>query len=127
MRAMSQNREACAIYGIKFEQISFLTFGISSGLTGLAAALVSPLLDVLPTMGVLLTLKAFAAVIMGGFGQVSGAVHAAFMIGRIEALGAGYSHYFYIDSAYRDAFPFGMMFLDFYLGLQGLFGKRVGI
>ncbi len=127
MRAMSQNREACAIYGIKVKQISFLTFGISSGLTGLAAALVSPLFNILPTMGVLLTLKAFAAVIMGGFGQVSGAIYAAFMIGLIEALGAGYSHYFYIDSAYRDAFPFGMMILVLLFKPQGLFGKRIGI
>jgi len=127
MRAMSQNREACAIHGIEVNRISILTFGISSGLTGLAAALVSPLFNILPTMGVLLTLKAFAAVIMGGFGQVSGAIYAAFIIGLVEALGAGYSHHLYINSAYRDAFPFGMMILVLLFKPQGLFGKKVGI
>lgn len=127
MRAMSQNREACAIYGIKVKQISVLTFAISSGLTGLAAALASPLFNILPTMGVLLILKAFAAVIMGGFGQVSGTIYAAFIIGLIEALGAGYSYHIYIDSAYRDAFPFGMMILVLLFKPRGLFGKRVGI
>ena len=89
---MSQNREACAIHGINVRHISILTFAISSGLTGLAAALISPLFNVLPTMGTLLTLKAFAAVIMGGFGRVSGAIYASFLIGFAEAFAAGYGH-----------------------------------
>ncbi len=127
MRAVSQNREACAVHGIKVHRISRLTFGISSGLAGLAAALVSPLFNVLPTMGSLLILKAFAAVIMGGFGQVSGAIYAAFLIGLTEALAAGYIHHLHIDSAYRDAFPFGMMILVLVFKPHGLFGKKVGI
>jgi branched-chain amino acid transport system permease protein len=127
MRAMSQNREACAVHGINVKNISILTFAISSGLTGLAAALLSPLFNVLPTMGTLLTLKAFAAVIMGGFGRVSGAIYASFIIGLTEALAAGYSHHLNIDSAYRDAFPFGMMILVLLFRPFGLFGKKVGI
>ncbi len=127
MRAMSQNREACAVHGINVRNISILTFAISSGLTGLAAALLSPLFNVLPTMGTLLTLKAFAAVIMGGFGRVSGAIYASFIIGLTEALAAGYSHHLHIDSAYRDAFPFGMMILVLLFRPLGLFGKKVGI
>jgi branched-chain amino acid transport system permease protein len=127
MRAMSQNREACAIFGINVRKISVLTFAISSGLTGLAAALIAPLFNVLPTMGTLLTLKAFAAVIMGGFGRVSGAIYASFLIGLVEALAAGYSHHLGIDSAYRDAFPFGMMILVLLFRPAGLFGRKVGI
>jgi branched-chain amino acid transport system permease protein len=127
MRAVSQNREACAVHGIKVYRISTLTFGISSGLAGLAGALVAPLFNVLPTMGMLLVLKAFAAVIMGGFGQVSGAIYAAFLIGLTEALAAGYIHHLHIDSAYRDAFPFGMMILVLIFRPHGLFGKKVGI
>ncbi len=127
MRAMSQNREACAVYGINVRKISVLTFAISSGLTGLAASLISPLFNILPTMGVLVTLKAFAAVIMGGFGRVSGAIYASFMIGLTEALAAGYGHHLNIDSAYRDAFPFGMMILVLLFRPHGLFGKKVGI
>jgi branched-chain amino acid transport system permease protein len=127
MRAMSQNREACAIYGINIRHISILTFAISSGLTGLAAALLSPLFSVLPTMGVLISLKAFAAVIMGGFGRVSGAIYASFIIGLTEAFASGYAHLIYIDPAYRDAFPFGIMILVLLFKPYGLFGKRVGI
>ena len=127
MRAMSQNREACAIHGINVRHISILTFAISSGLTGLAAALISPLFNVLPTMGTLLTLKAFAAVIMGGFGRVSGAIYASFLIGFAEAFAAGYGHLLNIESAYRDAFPFGLMILVLLFRPQGLFGKKVGI
>lgn len=127
MRAMSQNREACAIHGINVRRISILTFGISAGLTGLAAALISPLFNILPTMGTLLTLKAFAAVIMGGFGRVNGAIYASFLIGLAEAFGAGYGHLLNIESAYRDAFPFGLMILVLLFRPFGLFGKKVGI
>ncbi len=44
-----------------------------------------------------------------------------------EALAAGYGHHLNIDSAYRDAFPFGMMILVLLFKPQGLFGKKVGI
>jgi branched-chain amino acid transport system permease protein len=127
MRAMSQSREACAVHGINVKRLCVLTFGLSAGLAGLAAASTSPLFNILPTMGSLLTLKAFAAVIMGGFGQVSGAIYASFIIGLTEALAAGYGHHIHIDSAYRDAFPFGMMILVLLFKPHGLFGKKVGI
>jgi branched-chain amino acid transport system permease protein len=127
MRAMSQSREACAVHGINVKRLCVLTFGISAGLAGLAAASTSPLFNILPTMGSLLTLKAFAAVIMGGFGQVNGAIFASFIIGLTEALASGYGHHIHIDSAYRDAFPFGMMILVLLFKPHGLFGKKVGI
>lgn len=127
MRAVSQNREACVIYGIDVRRVATITFGIGSGLAGLAAALMSPLFNILPTMGILLTMKAFAAVIMGGFGNVKGAILAAYIIGITEALAVSYSHYLSIDSAYKDGFAYGILIMVLLFRPQGLFGRRVGI
>ncbi len=127
MRAISQNREASEIYGIEVQKVAAIAFGIGSGLVALAAGFMSPLFNILPTMGSLLTLKAFAAVIMGGFGNVKGAIFAAYMIGIAEALAVGYGHYINIESAYKDAFAYGALILVLLIRPQGLFGKKVGI
>lgn len=122
MRAVSQNREMCQIVGIDVQRIALITFAISSGLAGLAAALMAPLFSVTPTMGSLLTLKALAAVILGGLGQVNGAFYAAFLLGLVEALFGGYVNY-----AYRDVVSFGLFVLILFVRPQGLFGRRVGL
>jgi branched-chain amino acid transport system permease protein len=127
MRAISQNRDASEIYGVDIRKVSEVTIGIGAGLAALAAGFMSPLFNILPTMGLLLVLKAFAAVIMGGFGNVKGAIYAAYLIGIIEALAIGYSHHLNIESAYKDVFVYGIMILVLLLRPQGLFGKKVGI
>ena len=122
MRAMSQNREACAVVGVDVQRVALATFGISAALAGASAALVSPLFNIFPDVGSLLTLKAFAAVIVGGFGFVKGAIAAAFLIGLAESLAAGYVSY-----AYKDAIAFVVMVLVLLVRPQGLFGRRIGI
>ncbi len=122
MRAMSQNREACAVVGVDIRRIALATFAVSGGLAGAAAGLVSPLFNIFPDMGALLTLKAFAAVIVGGFGYVKGAIAASFLIGITESLAAGYISY-----AYKDAFAFLMMIAVLLWRPHGLFGRRIGI
>jgi branched-chain amino acid transport system permease protein len=119
MKAMSQNRDACAVVGVDVRRISTLTFAISCGLMGLSAGLVSPLFSIFPTMGLGLTFKALAAVIMGGFGQVNAAIYGALILGVTEALAAGY-----IASDYKDAIAFAMMILVLLLRPQGLLGRR---
>jgi branched-chain amino acid transport system permease protein len=122
MRAMSQNREACAVVGVDVQQVAMATFAISAALAGGAAVLVSPLFNIFPDVGALLTLKAFAAVIVGGFGYVKGAIAAAFLIGLAESLAAGYVSY-----AYKDAIAFVVMVIVLLVRPQGLFGRRIGI
>src|SRR2546425_11122547 len=65
MRAMSQNREACAVVGVDVQRVARATFALSALLAGVAAALVTPLFNIYPDMGALLTVKAFAAVVVG--------------------------------------------------------------
>jgi branched-chain amino acid transport system permease protein len=122
MRAVSQNREACAVVGVDIERVARTTFALSAALAGAAAALVSPLFSIFPDVGALLTLKAFAAVIVGGFGYVKGAIAAAFLIGVAESLAAGYVSY-----AYKDAIAFILMVAILLWRPQGLFGHRIGI
>lgn len=122
MRAMSQNREACAVVGIEVKKISTVTFAASAALVALGAGLVDPLYNIEPTMGTILILKAFAAVIMGGFGQVKGAIYAAFILGIAEALTAGY-----FSSEFKDAIAFVLIIAVLLFRPQGLFGRKVGL
>ena len=122
MRAMSQNREACAVVGVDVQHVALATFAISAALAAAAAVLVSPLFHIFPDVGTLLTLKAFAAVITGGFGYVRGAIAASFLIGITESLAAGYISY-----AFKDAIAFVVMVAVLLVRPQGLFGRRIGI
>ena len=122
MRAMSQNREACAVVGVDVQRVAMVAFAVSAALAAAAAALVSPLFNIFPDMGTGLTLKAFAAVVTGGFGYVNGAIAASFLIGVTEALAGSYVSY-----AYKDAIAFIIMIAVLLWRPQGLFGRRIGI
>lgn len=122
MRAVSQNRLMCYAVGIDVKKVAMTSFAISGALAGLAAALIAPIFSVTPTMGSLLTLKGLAAVIMGGLGQVNGAFYAAFIMGLLEAMFAGY-----VSFAYKDVVSFGLFILVLLFRPRGLFGKRIGL
>jgi branched-chain amino acid transport system permease protein len=122
MRAMSQNREACAVVGVDVQRVALVTFAVSAALAAVAAVLVSPLFNIFPDMGTGLTLKAFAAVVAGGFGYVNGAIAASFLIGVVEALAGSYISY-----AYKDAIAFLIMIAVLLWRPAGLFGRRIGI
>lgn len=122
MRAVSQNREACAVVGVDVQRVALVTFALSAALAATAAVLVSPLFNIFPDMGTGLTLKAFAAVVAGGFGYVNGAIAASFLIGIVEALAGSYISY-----AYKDAIAFLIMIGVLLWRPAGLFGRRIGI
>ena len=122
MRAVSQNREMCEVVGIDVRRIALITFAIGGAITGLAAALITPLFSVYPNMGLMLTLKALAAIVMGGMGQVNGAIYASFIMGLAESFFGGY-----VSFAFRDAISFGLFILVLLVRPRGLFGKRIGL
>jgi branched-chain amino acid transport system permease protein len=122
MRAVSQNREAAEAAGIEVGAIALVTFAVGTALVGLGNVLVTPVYSVFPAMGMMLTLKAFAVMTVGGFGRVNGTVLAALLLGVVEALGTGY-----LDSAFTDAFAFVAMILVLLFAPYGLFGRKVGI
>jgi len=122
MRAVSQNREVAEILGININRISSVTFAIGASFCGLSGALVGPIIGISPEMGVDPTLKAFAIVILGGFGNVMGAIYAAFIIGLGENLFAAY-----VSGTFKDVLAFVLMLLILLIKPGGIFGKKVGI
>ncbi len=122
MRAVSQNRDMCLVVGIDVRKIAMITFAIAGGITGIAAALITPLFSVYPNMGALLTLEALAAIVMGGMGQVNGAIYSALILGMVEGLYGGY-----VSFAYKTVISFSLFVLVLLVRPRGLFGKKIGL
>jgi branched-chain amino acid transport system permease protein len=120
LQATSQDKEMAALLGIPVAGMIMFTFVYSAILGGVAGILVAPVLFVSIQMGSTIALKAFAATIIGGFGDVAGAIIGGFAIGVVETLGAGY-----ISAPYKDAFAFVVLIGFLALKPQGLFGERV--
>ncbi len=90
MRAAAENREVAVLLGIDTGRIFPLAFGIGTSLVGVAGGLMSPVLATFPTVGTLFTLTAFVVVVLGGMGDVVGAMLGGMIIGLTEALIATY-------------------------------------
>jgi branched-chain amino acid transport system permease protein len=123
MRATFQDRETATLMGVQVDAISTLTFAMGSSLAGAAGALLGPVFLVTPTMGDLASLKAFAVVILGGLGNITGATIGGFALAAVEEMGAGY-----LSSAYRDAMGFLVIIAVLAFRPTGLFARaeRVG-
>lgn len=118
MRATAQNPEMAALLGIDINRIAEVTFLIGGALAGAAGSLIGPIFLIYPAMGLMACLKAFVVVILGGLGNVMGAVIAGFALGIIESLGAGF-----ISSAYKDFFAFIVLILVLWARPEGFLGK----
>ena len=101
LQATSQDKEMASLLGISVSAMIMITFIYSAVLGGLAGILVAPVLFVSIQMGSTIALKAFAATIIGGFGDVTGAIIGGLALGVIETFGAAY-----ISVPYKDAFAF---------------------
>src|SRR5882724_11346676 len=120
LQATSQDKEMAALLGIPVATMIMLTFVYSALLGGVAGILVAPILFVSIQMGSTIALKAFAATIIGGFGDVKGAIVGGIFIGVIESFAA-----YYISVPYKDAYAFMMLFLVLVFRPQGFFGEKV--
>ncbi|HYZ61670.1 MAG TPA: branched-chain amino acid ABC transporter permease [Acetobacteraceae bacterium] len=118
MRATAQDPEAARLMGIKTSRIIALIFAYAAVLAGLAGWLVAPLFYVSSDMGVNLSLRAFAATILGGFGSIPGALAGGLILGVMESAGS-----FYISSEYIDVIAFGVLAAMLVLRPQGIFGE----
>ena len=120
LQATSQDKDMARLLGIPVALMIAITFVYSSALGGLAGVLVGPVLFVSIGMGSIIALKAFAATIIGGFGDVKGAIVGGLFIGVVESFAA-----YYISVPYKDAYAFLMLFLVLIFRPQGFFGERV--
>jgi branched-chain amino acid transport system permease protein len=123
MRATFQDSDAAALMGVNIRAVHTATFAIGSGLAAAAGALLGPVFLVEPTMGDLASLKAFAIVILGGLGNLTGATIGGFVLALVEEMGAGY-----ISSGYRDAMGFAIIIVVLLIKPTGLFARaeRIG-
>ena len=122
MRGVAQNRAAAMMVGIDTRVVSRLAVAIGIGLSGLAGAALAPIYSVHPLMGFAFVFKAFAIIIIGGLGNVSGAAIAAVMLGVIESFAGGL-----LPLAMTDAVAFIAMIAVLLLRPQGLFGRGVRV
>src|SRR5712671_6436159 len=120
MQATSQDKEMASLLGIPVAWMIMLTFIYSAFLGGLAGILVAPVLFVTVGMGSAIAMKAFAATIIGGFGNVTGAIVGGLALGVVETFGAAY-----VSVPYKDAFAFLVLFGFLLVRPQGLFGERI--
>ena len=119
MQAVSHNHMAAALMGISVDRIITFTFMIGSALAaaaGVLVALQSPRIE--PYMGILPGLKAFVAAVLGGIGNIPGAVVGGLVMGLAEVLVVGY-----VSPTYRDAIAFILLILILLVRPAGLLGK----
>jgi branched-chain amino acid transport system permease protein len=129
MRATAENPRVAALMGIKPDVVISATFIIGAMLAAIAGVMwASNYGTVQHAMGFMPGLKAFVAAVMGGIGNLGGAVLGGLLLGLIEALGAGYLGKLtggFLGSQYTDIFAFIMLALVLTLRPSGLLGERV--
>jgi branched-chain amino acid transport system permease protein len=150
MRATAQNAQVAGLMGIDVNRVIAVTFVIGAALGAVAGVLFGTYYGIAQyTMGSILGLKAFSAAVLGGIGNIPGAMLGGVLLGLVEALGAGYigeftdlcqyawpaarieacagdGHFILFGSNYQDVFAFLVLILVLVLRPQGLLGERVG-
>ena len=119
LRAVSQDRETAGLMGINPNYIIMLTFIIASALAGMSGALLGPVLVLTPFAGTSVIVKAFAIVIIGGFGNVEGTIIAGLIVGLIES----YTTQF-LDPGLIDIIVFALLLLTLAVRPTGLIAER---
>ncbi|TMQ51390.1 MAG: branched-chain amino acid ABC transporter permease [Candidatus Eisenbacteria bacterium] len=120
MRAVSHNHMAAALMGISVDRIITFTFVLGSMLAaaaGVLVALQNPKID--PLMGIMPGLKAFVAAVLGGIGNIPGAVLGGLVMGIAEVLVVGY-----LSPSYRDAIAFVLLIVILLVRPTGILGTQ---
>ena len=121
MRAVSEDRGAAELMGINVNHTISLAFIIGSGLGAVAGIIYGmsySLID--PYLGAMLGIKAFIAAVLGGIGEIRGAVVGGLIIGIAEAFTISY-----VSSTFSDAVVFGILIFILLVKPAGLFGRNV--
>ncbi len=115
--AVSEDRQAAMLMGIRPDRMQALAWGLASASAGIAGALIATFFYLTPTVGESLVLIAFVVVCFGGFGSVPGAMLAGLIIGLIQAASA-----YYIGPVYKDVVVFALFVAILWVRPQGLLG-----
>jgi branched-chain amino acid transport system permease protein len=130
MRATAQNPQVASLMGVNSNRVISAAFVIGSALGALAGVMVGTYYEIAHyQMGFMLGLKAFTAAVLGGIGNLAGAMAGGILLGIIEALGAGYIGDLtggFLGSHYQDIFAFIVLIVVLMFKPSGLFGEKTG-
>jgi len=119
MRATAQDRDAATLMGIDTDRIYRLTFALGIAAVGTAGVLVSPLYSVYPTAGLQFVLLSYVVVVLGGLGDMVGALIGSLIVAAVEVIGS-----YIFGTAWKEVFYFVLFILVLVFRPAGLFGQR---
>jgi branched-chain amino acid transport system permease protein len=119
IRAVADDTNLAEVAGMDSNYVISAVFAIGSALAAVAGALIGLDTNLQPTMGFIITVKAFAAVILGGLGSVPGAIVGGFLIGIAENLGV-----WFIPPVWKDTIAYSILIVMLFFRPNGIFGKR---
>jgi len=129
MRAVAENQYAAQLMGVDINRVISITFMLGSALAAVAGLMVSANYGLAHYyMGFILGLKAFTAAVLGGIGNLRGAMLGGLLLGLIESLGAGYIGDLtggFMGSNYQDVFAFFVLIAVLVFRPSGLLGERI--
>lgn len=119
MRGSSDNQILARLMGIDIKLMSMASFALSAASGSMGGILITPMTLMSYDGGLMLGLKGFCAGVIGGFGNVTGAIVGGFVLGLLETLGAGL-----ISSSYKDAIAFLTLLLILRFKPTGILGAK---
>jgi branched-chain amino acid transport system permease protein len=122
MRATSQNQPVASLMGININRIISLTFAIGSALAAIAGVLMALEFKVYPTMGAMAGLKAFIAAVIGGIGNINGAMVGGILLGLLETFGVVILG---IPQGLKDTIAFSVLILILLFRPSGILIKNI--
>jgi branched-chain amino acid transport system permease protein len=117
--AVSQDAEAAQYMGIPSDRMYSIVMGVSAAIAAIAGVLVAPFQTVIPSMGLLPLVKAFAIVVVGGLGSIAGSIVGALLLGYSETIIA-----FKISIEWSQIVSVAAVLIALVLRPAGFFGKR---
>jgi len=117
VRAVTQDREAAMLMGIDVNRVNMVAFGVGSAMGGAAGVVTSMIMYVFPLVGMIFVLKAFAIVVLGGFGSIAGAVLGSLILGLTESI---VTNYVPNGSGWAEGVSFVVMILILVIRPKGL-------
>jgi branched-chain amino acid transport system permease protein len=119
MRATAQDRQASALMGIDTDRVYMVTWAVGIACVGAAGVLLAPIYPVYPTAGLQFVLIAYVAVVLGGLGDMAGALIASLVVATVEVAGS-----YVIGTAWKEVLYLVLFITILIVRPAGLFGQR---